>query len=325
MEKHAAIGIDIGGTNIKAGLFRSLPIPLFRRSIDTQASAGFEHVFTRLIALIDAMLADAGLSRDELVGIGVGAPGPMSYEHGVIHNAPNLPGWENVPLRERLREATGVATVVENDANAAAYGEFIGGAGRGSHSLVLLTLGTGIGGGIVLDGRVWRGRFDNAGEVGHMLIEPGGRPCPCGQSGCLERYASAAAVAERAVEAIRAGQSSELAARVAKGAAIDARDVLRAADEGDELCGRIWDDAARWLATACVTLRHLLNPELIIFSGGMVNAAERLLEPVQRHFDALSWKIAPDAPRLAIATLGPDAGMTGAAALAGEIQSEPRV
>lgn len=310
------IGIDLGGTNINGGVCDARGTLLIRCALETQADRGREHVLRRMAGLVTELLRQADLTRADIAGIGVGAPGPMSHAEGVIHHAPNLPGWINFPLRDRFAEATGLPVVLENDANAAAFGEFTAGAGKDVRNMVMLTLGTGIGGGIVLDGKLWRGCFDNAGEIGHAVIVPEGRACPCGQRGCLEQYASANAVAERLREAVEAGEDSVLKPKVVANEAFDARHVLTALERGDALAARIWDETCYYLALCAVNLRHILNPELIVFAGGLINAGPRLLGPVCAHFERLSWKIAPDAPRIALATLGTDAGTIGAAALA---------
>lgn len=310
------IGIDLGGTNIKGGVCDQHGALLHRHAVDTQAEHGYQHVLGRMAQLVEEVVRKAGVSQAQIAAIGVGAPGPLSHADGVIHAAPNLPGFVNVPLRDDFAKATGRPVVLENDANAAAFGEFSAGAGKDVRNMVMLTLGTGIGGGVVLDGRLWRGSFDNAGEIGHMVIVPDGRPCPCGQSGCLERYASANAAAERLAEAVNAGADSLLKPKVAAREPFDARDVLKAVLAGDALAARIWDETCYYLALCVVNLRHLLNPELVVFAGGLINAGDRLLEPVAEHFERLSWKLAPDAPRITLATLGEDAGIVGAAALA---------
>jgi glucokinase len=310
------IGIDLGGTNIKGGVCDERGALLARHSIDTQADRGVEHVLARMAQLVQELLAQAKLDPDQVAGVGVGAPGPMSHADGVIYGAPNLPGFVKVPLRDRFAALTGLRVVLENDANAAAFGEFAAGAGKDVQTLVMLTLGTGIGGGVVLEGKLWRGCFDNAGEIGHTVIVPGGRACPCGQEGCLERYASANAVAERLREEVRAGADSLLKAKVLADEALDARDVLAARRQGDPLAARIWGETCCYLALGIVNLRHLINPELVVLAGGLINAGEWLLQPVRECFDRLSWKIAPDAPRIALATLGTDAGTIGAALLA---------
>jgi glucokinase len=309
------IGIDLGGTNIKGGVCDPQSALVHKSSIDTEADRGSEHVFGRIVALVNQLVADAKISKADVRAVGVGAPGPMSHQKGIIYAAPNLPGWENFPLRSRLAEAVGLPATLENDANAAAYGEFVAGAGKDVSSLVMLTLGTGIGGGVVLDGKLWRGAFDNAGEIGHTIVVADGRRCPCGQCGCLERYSSASAIAERLVEAVRGGAESLLKERVAAGEAIDAGAVAAAASAGDALASRMWDEACLYLGLASVNLQHLLNPERIVLSGGLINAGDQLLIPVRQHFERLTWKIAPDHPQIVLATLGGDAGVVGAAAL----------
>ncbi|MGE0480682.1 MAG: ROK family protein [Phycisphaerae bacterium] len=362
------IGVDVGGTNLKAGLVNERGGVVARLSTPTEADRGFEHVLARIVNLIDELLAAAGRSKREIGAIGIGAPGPMSHARGVVFNAPNLPGWANVPLRDRLADATGLPVSLENDANAAAFGEFVVRAapppqvatrstadvaarssagdadhasGRGTpgaggaappdsaptatrvrdhaiHSLVMMTLGTGVGGGIVLNGRLVRGAFDNAGEIGHMIIEPQGRECPCGQRGCVERYCSANAVAERLAETVRAGEHSLLSGSILRGDEINAAQVQQAMEQGCGIAARVWDETCRYLALTCVNVQHLLNPQVVVLAGGLINAGDLLLLPVQRHFERLTWKMAPDSPRIELAKLGGDAGVIGAAALARE-------
>ncbi|MBN2447751.1 MAG: ROK family protein, partial [Phycisphaerae bacterium] len=282
----------------------------------TQADQGVDHVIDRMAGFVGELIKLGKVRKASVAGVGVGAPGPMSHSAGIIIGAPNLPGWKNVPLRDRLRDATGLPTTLENDANAAAFGEFSAGAGKDVRSLVMLTLGTGVGGGVVMDGQLWRGHFDNAGEIGHTIIVPRGRPCPCGQSGCLERYASANAVGERLVEAVKSGEPSSLKPRIAAGESITSRDVLEAMNAGDALALQTWDEACFYLALACVNVQHCFNPELIVLAGGLINAGDKLLDPVRQHFESLHWHVADDAPEIVFATLGTDAGTIGAAMLA---------
>lgn len=309
------IGIDLGGTNIKAGLIDAGGGIIHRTSIETQGSGGFQHVFDRIVALVHDVRGRAPAGRP-VVAVGIGVPGPMSHERGFIHAAPNLPGWVNIPLRDLLGKAVGLRVSLENDANAAAFGEFVAGAGRDARHMVMLTLGTGVGGGVIVDGRMTRGHFDNAGEVGHMIVAPGGRACPCGQLGCLERYASASAIGERAAEAIQSGENSSVRSTLTQNGALTAEDIARAATAGDKLAARIWHEACHTLAIACVNLQHILNPEQIVLAGGLINAGDQLLSTVRSEFAKLTWKIAPDQPTISLATLGGDAGIIGAAALA---------
>jgi glucokinase len=223
-----------------------------------------------------------------------------------------------VPLRDRLRAATHQKVFVENDANAAAYGEFVAGAGRAARDMVMLTLGTGVGGGVILEGRLLRGHFDNAGEIGHMIVEPGGDRCPCGQRGCLERYASASAVGRWAGRELEAGAASSLREMFERTGQVDARDVQLAMAAGDALAARLWNETVRYLAIAAVNIQHMLNPEQIILAGGLIGAGDRLLDPLREQFARLTWNSAADGPSFALATLGTDAGVIGVAALARE-------
>ncbi|MBI5863123.1 MAG: ROK family protein [Planctomycetes bacterium] len=317
MADAALIGIDLGGTNIKAGLLAASGRLLERWSVPTEADRGYRHVVGRLTDLVATIQRAAGRGTQP-TGIGIGVPGPLSHRRGIIFGAPNLPGWVNVPLRDDLSKATGLPVSLENDANAAAFGEFVAGAGRGCTCMVLLTLGTGIGGGVVIDNLLVRGVFDSAGEVGHMIAVLDGRPCPCGQKGCLERYSSANAIAERVVEAVADGAESLLAQRIRRGDEINSGDVARACRDGCPTAKRIWAEACNHLAAACINLQHLLNPQRIVFSGGLINAGDQLLSPLREAFARLNWRVTNDFPELVFATLAEDAGLIGAAALAKE-------
>lgn len=316
MSREFTIGIDLGGTNIKAGVLDASGKLTQRTSIETQADGGFQHVFARLVQLVDDLVRAAGLEKTDIAAIGYGTPGPMSHKEGIIYASPNLPGWKNIPLRSRFSEATGLPVTLDNDANVAAYGEFLAGAGKGTRDMVMLTLGTGIGSGIILGGELQRGAFENAAEIGHTIAIPNGRPCPCGQRGCLERYGSANAVAERFVEGLQAGENSPLKARADAGETLTSVDIAGAARAGDALAARIWDETCLHLAIACVNIQHTLNPECVVLGGGLTGAGEQLLTPIRKHFRRQAWQIAQDHPRIELATLGDDAGIIGAGALA---------
>ena len=309
------IGIDLGGTNIKGGVFDADRRLVLRRSIATEADRGFEHVFDRLVGLIRDLIRQAGLKPLDVRGLGLGTPGPLSHRRGFIYGSPNLPGWRDIPLRQRLQAAVGLPVVLDNDANVAALGEFVAGAGRGTRHMVMLTLGTGIGGGVIADGRLLRGHFENAGELGHTIVYPGGEPCPCGQNGCLERYASANAVGRRAAEAIRLGESSTLVAPLRQHGRLTSRDVVEAVRAGDTLAVRVWGEACEALAIGCVNFQHTLNPQRVVLGGGMANAGELLIERVREKLAALSWNLFNDRPEIVLAECGEDAGIIGAAAL----------
>lgn len=307
------LGVDVGGTNVRAGLVDRDGKVHHRAQFATEALRGPEHVVGRITSLVGEVRQKSGIRP---IAVGCGVPGPINYAEGVIENAPNLPGFKHFPIRERLLSALGVPVVLENDANAAAFGEYTAGAGLNYRAMVMLTLGTGVGGGMVLNDGLWRGVFGNAAEPGHIIIEHNGRPCPCGQRGCLERYGSASAIAERALEAVKGGEPSSLMAFLEAGRELTSRDVAEAAKAGDKLATRIWDEACRALAIVVITLQHVINPDVVVLAGGLINAGDQLLDLVRMHHRELVWKMADDHPRIELATLGGDAGIIGSAALA---------
>ncbi len=294
-----SLGVDIGGTDTKIGVIDDQGAILAQTRFATRPDRGAE-------SLADEIVVNAhNLSEiDGIAAIGIGAPGPLSSKDGVIFKSPNLAGWVNVPIRDMVARRLDRPAILENDANAAAYGEYVAGQRAGGDvdgvqrgDMVLLTLGTGIGSGAIVGGEILRGCHENASEWGHMIVVPGGRTCGCGQRGCLEAYASAAAIASRFEK-------------------MSAKDVFAAARSGDGVAGEVVEEACRCLAIACVNIQHALNPDRILFGGGMSAAGDFLLACVRRHFDALRWNVHDDFPALELARLGNDAGMIGVGLLA---------
>lgn len=312
-ENSFAIGIDVGGTAIKAGVVSSAGDILHKESTPTEATAGVEHVVDRIVETARRMEAAAGNVRACSDAIGVAVAGNIDRGNGVVVASPNLNGWHGVPLVLRLSAILDRPVVLENDANCAAVGEFRRGAGRGVDNMVLLTLGTGIGSGIILDRTLWRGASDDAGELGHTIVSVGGRRCVCGQQGCLEVYASGKNTARRAIELIAGGETSSLAARCTTDDDLTTEQIVRAAADGDRVAGRVWEETCRYLAAACINIQHTLNPDRIVLGGGMSAARGLLREPVVR---AVRTMISPQfgkPPDIGIAELGNDAGFVGAA------------
>jgi glucokinase len=206
--------------------------------------------------------------------------------------------------------------VLENDANAAAYGEFLCGAGKGSKDMVLLTLGTGVGSGIIVGGRLLYGSHEIGGELGHIILVPGGELCGCGQRGCLERYCSATFMALLATRMIRDGRDSSLKSLLESKGMIDTRDIKAAGKAGDPLAEEVWDRGTYYLALGCVNICRIFDPERIVFSGGLTKAGEDLMVPLTKHFAQLHWTLTPIRTELRIAELGNDAGVIGAAGVA---------
>lgn len=308
------VGIDLGGTFVKFGLL----------SEDRQAGPTFQLptlVDARPGGVIARMAEGArqlieGRGGEEFVAVGVGAPGPLNIAEGVVVAMPNIPGMENVPLAARLSEALGLPVFLENDANAAAYGEFLCGSGAGCRSMVLLTLGTGVGSGIIIDGQILHGSHDIGAEIGHMIVIPDGEPCACGQRGCLERYSSATYMAQRATRMVRQGRASRLKAVLERKGSLDSLDVEQARKAGDGLAAEVWDDAARCLAVACVNICRVLDCDQIVLAGGLAKAGDELMVPLMAHFRRLHWSLTAPRTKIVFASLGNDAGVIGAAAVA---------
>jgi len=313
------LGLDLGGTNIKAGVVDELARIVSKGSVPAEAAEGPERVVYNMVRVGREAVEKAALTMAEITAIGIGSPGPLSVERGVIHNSPNLPGFVNFPLRDRVAASLDAKAVLHNDANAAAFGEYWSGAGREMQHMVMFTLGTGIGGGVVSDGVLLRGCGDNAGELGHIIVHPEGRQCGCGQNGCLEAYASATHTVRRAEEAIAEGTSSTLSSLDS----ISAKRVAEHAQKGDALAIAVLDGAAEALALACVSLRHVVEPQLVVLGGGMAAAGELILAPTRKHYQRHMWKLQDSHPlRIKLASLGSDAGFIGAAGLAQQIFPE---
>jgi len=313
------VGIDLGGTFIKWALLDETMAIRGRLQAPTPVDDGPDGVIEAMAAGTERLLRQEGLSPGDVAGVGIGSPGPLDLDAGVVIGMPNIPGFEMIPLRDRLAERLGLGVLLENDANAAALGEYLLGGGKGTRLMVLLTLGTGVGSGIVLDGRLLHGAHGIGAELGHTIVEPDGEPCGCGQRGCLERYASAtylARYARRLVE--EAGRRSCLEQVIRRKGHIDALDVQDARRAGDEVAEAAWERAVRFLAIGCVNVCRVLDPDRIVLGGGMAKAGEDLMVPLRRHFREQHWRLSEPKTALALAELGNDAGVIGAAGAARE-------
>jgi len=312
-----AIGIDLGGTFIKAGVVDAAGHIIYQASRPTEGEKGRDAIVANIAAAAEAVLAGAGFAWEQVAGVGLGSPGVFDYERGgIVHHSPNLKALEGHPLpllvQEQLRRP-GVPVVLENDANAAAFAEKWVGAGRDARSLVLFTLGTGIGGGIVLDGEVWHGSTGFAGELGHQTILPEGPLCGCGNRGCLEAIASATGLVRRLREAVEMGRPTALANRVRGGEKVTSKDVYLAAVAGDATARALLEETGRYLGIAAANMINILNPEMVVFGGGMTGAGEMLLAPIRAEAQRRAIPAAYAACRIVFAQLGNDAGLIGAA------------
>ncbi len=304
------IGIDLGATNIKVGLVTADGRVLSRRRLDTEVGEGPEAVAGRICRACRELVSMTEIAPGRVLGAGVGCPGSVDSASGVLLFWPNVPDWRNVPLRRMIQDELGMRCVMDNDANVAALAEQWVGAGKGASSLVVLTLGTGIGAGIVLDGRVWRGGNGAAGEVGHMSINPRGPLCSCGNRGCLQLYASAPAMVRRMREAIEAGAPTSLVDRKDE---LTAELIHKAALAGDGPSRRNIEQTGRYLGVGVSNLMHILNPEVIAFSGGVTAAGEMLMAPLRDEVKRRTLEASRRGTRICFAALLDDAGVIGAA------------
>jgi glucokinase len=306
---------------MKAGVVDDAGRPLTAVSLPTEAHKGQQHGLERMCQTIREALTTAGLTLGDIAAIGVATPGTMDLRAGIIIDPPNLKPWRNVPVRQHIAETFGLPVAFQNDANAAACGEHWAGAGKGAHSMVLFTLGTGIGGGIILGDQVLEGEHSHGAEIGHIKIEmTTPRLCGCGRRGCLEAYASATAVVKRTLEALaRSAGTSRLGSLLHDQGEITARDVFEAAAAGDELADQIVEDTAFYLAVGAVNLMHTIDPEVVVFGGGMTAAGEPFLTRIRQHVAQMAFPVPAAQTRLCFAELGSDAGFIGAAACARQL------
>lgn len=310
------LGIDLGGTNIKSGVVDDLGRPVSSVSVETNADRGPDAGIATLAQAGHLAVHASGLGWDDVVAVGLGSPGMMDIPAGMLTDPPNLPGWNDLPIRQRLAEALRKPTVLQNDANAAAFGEYWVGAGRKTRSLVMFTLGTGIGCGIVAEGQILEGRHSHGGECGHIVIQmENGRLCSCGAYGHLEAYASATALVKRAEEALEYDRDSLLLEAQERGT-LTSRAVSEAAERGDVLARRLMRETARYLAVGAVCLMHTIDPDIVLFGGGMIAAGPSLLNDIRTEVKALAFPIPAERTRIEYAQLGGDAGFIGAAACA---------
>jgi glucokinase len=318
--KRYIIGVDLGGTNIVAGAMTEDGSEIHGvRSIPTNSTVGDEGVAGRMVALVEEVLAETesvtGATRKDFVGVGVGAPGPLDREHGIVLIAPNL-GWKDFPLRQRMQDRLSLLTSLDNDANCATFGEWWQGAARGARNVVGLTIGTGIGGGLILYGALYHGSSHMAGEVGHTTIDMNGRYCKCGNYGCLEAYASGPAIATRAREVlVREGMKSAIRDMVGgRLEEITAQTVYEAAKSGDQLASEIVRDTGRYLGAGIANLLNIFNPDRVVIAGGVTAAGDALFLPLKAEVRRRAFTPAVNAAEIVAGQLPGTAGVVGAVA-----------
>ncbi len=309
----AAIGVDLGGTAVKMGLVDHAGNILDILELRTPVAEGYAGVIHFLTAMTDRLLQANRLGWHDVQGVGVGVPGYVELPEGTVVEAVNL-GWRNVPLKQDLERIWRVPVTVDNDANAAALGEMWTGAGQGASNLLCLTLGTGIGGGVIINGEVYHGTSGIAGEIGHMTVRrEGGRQCNCGRKGCLETEASATAIVKDVQEQLKLNGTGPLQEEYDRSGTITAKAVVQLAEQGDPVCQGIIRKVGRTLGTALANVCCVLNPEIIVIGGGVSRAGNLLLNPVREAFNTAALPRIAQKTSIAPAKLGNQAGLIGAA------------
>lgn len=318
------LGVDVGGTNIKWGLVDDGGRVLVRDHLPTQADRPPAVAIQRVVAAIDAGLAAVSLRRADVSGLGLATPGTMDIPGGMILEPPNLPGWRHFPIRDALAAASGLRVAFANDANAAAFGEHWAGSGESVDNLLLLTLGTGVGGGVLVNGRTLDGTHSYGGECGHIIIDsaPTARLCGCGLPGHLEAYASATALVKRCEEALSGGRASVLRANWGENGGLTALAIGKAAAAGDELARELVLDTALYLGIGLASLIHVLDPAIVLLGGAMDFGGEASVlgrEFLEKIRHEVRLRVFPDLAgktTIRFASLGGDAGFIGAAGIA---------
>ena len=318
IRKHGlpVLAIDLGGTKIITAIINNGQVIAEERCL-TLADEGPQSVINRLLSSVGYILSLKNIEPSQLDSISLAAAGAIDLERGLVTSSPHLPDWHDVPLRDMVREKYRLNTFLLNDASAAALGEHRFGVGRGVNNLILLTVGTGIGGGIIINGRLYNGPCGSAGEMGHMTIDVNGLSCECGNIGCLETLASGTAMAREAKRRITQGERSSLVEIVAgKIEDITAEKIGVAARAGDSLALDIITEAGNYLGVGMVNLVNIFNPEMLIVGGGVAKIGELLLDPARQVVKERAFQISAQAVRIVLAQLGDEAGVLGAAVFA---------
>ena len=308
------IGIDLGGTNIAAGLVDKEGHILYSASVPTLKERHWSEIIKDMATLAQRIVVESGHSLDEVDAVGIGCPGSIDQKNGVVVYSNNIV-MHNVPMAEEFQKYLDLPVFLENDANAAAMGEFTT-CGEGVDSFVFMTLGTGVGGGIILNGKVWSG-FNGAGaEIGHQSLVYGGKPCTCGRRGCLEAYASVSALIEQTKEAMAAHPESSMHAWVAEHGKVTGRTAFTCAADGDPVAIQVRDQYIEYVAEGICSIVNVLQPQVLSIGGGISREGDTLLDPIKAYFATNDYNKHMAKTDIRIAKLFGDAGIVGAAKVA---------
>jgi len=323
VKKRLFLGIDLGGTNVKAGVVDDSGTVLASGSVPTEASQGPDHGVQQMVLAGRKAVKAAGLSMDDIAAVGLATPGTMDIPGGMLLDPPNLPGWMNFPVRDRVETAIGRPTILQNDANAAAYGEYWAGTAKQASSLLFYTLGTGLGGGVIVDDQIIEGQHSHGSELGHVILEmDNGRLCTSGQYGTAEAYVSATALLKRFRERLEGADVTSVRTRVAEGEELTPLLICEEAETGDHLSLELIMEMARYLGAAIVTAVHVIDPAMVLLGGAMTfgrnetKVGREFLHRVHQEFRARTFATLADRITIEYASLGGDAGFIGAAGCA---------
>jgi glucokinase len=308
--------LDLGGTKILVLIAGTAGDVLASERVPTEADEGPDAVIDRMVEALRTASREAGSNLEEIAAVGVSAPGPIDLEAGIVTSPPNLPGWHNVPLAAILRERLGRPVVLENDANCAALGEHGFGAGRGYRHMIYITISTGIGGGIIIDNRLYAGASGAAGEVGHIGVQPDGPTCAAGHPGCLEAFAAGSGIAARAAEMIEAGLLPRTALLASQAPPLSAEDVFQAGQQGEAEAAALIERAGHYFGIGLASLINIFNPQAIVIGGGLTNIGEAILGPAMETARERSFAQSFSDVTIIRSALGDRAAALGAIAIA---------
>ena len=307
------IGIDVGGTNVKIALVNDKGEILYSNSVPTRAEMGYEYTVNNIKQAIKDLIEATNIH--EIEGIGFDFPGQIDYKNGIVRLAPNIPGWVNIPIARIIENEFKIPTRIDNDVHCAALGELNFGAGKDCENFICMTIGTGIGSGIVINGKLVRGAANAAGELGHIKLQMHeGTLCGCGDTGCLEAFASGPSIVKMAKEYLLGGKSTKYQ-EMANGGEITPYIVAQAAQEGDPVAQRIFTKMGEYIGFGLSSVVNLLNPERIIIGGGVADAGDILLDPIKETIKKRAMKVAGSSVEIVPAKLGNTAGVIGASLL----------
>ena len=315
-----AIGIDLGGTTIKGTIMSEDGFCEHTTRVPTEAHCGGERVLANILTLVDQLITKSGLRPSDFAGVGFGTPGFVDEDGTILGGAENLPGWKGTQVYAPIRERFGLKALGANDVTAVALAELKYGAGKGVNNIVCMALGTGLGGGIVTDGKLYKGTHGMAGEVGHIMVEPDGYQCTCGRKGCVERYASATGIVHMALEFSKAAAGGEITpfaeTALKNPDAVTSKIVYQYVAGGDAVALKVHHKMCNMLGRAVGTLIDILSPDRIILGGGVMMAGEIIIDTVKQYTRQYCWPAIFERCEIVPAQLSEDAGVIGAASLA---------